>query len=122
MKSIFRAGIGVLALVALPGCYSRGENLPLEVAKYRVMTAEVQRPPAVTPAPVNFPTEVMRVGTGLWQVGFRDYDLPQRSVRPVGSADSLTFYALSWDNEPFDRLLVPVPGRPNRYREFLSVY
>lgn len=122
MRTGVLAGSGLLALLALTGCTTRGENLPLEEARNRVIVPDVQRAPVLTPVPVSFPSEVVRVGTGLWQVGFRDFHLPQRSVRQVGSAAGLTFYALAWDNDPFDRLLVPVPGRPDLYREFLSVF
>jgi hypothetical protein len=123
MRSVNRVGVVLFAAVALAGCQTKGENLPLEVAMYRVITPDVpERVQVIPPAPAPLPEEVVRVGSGLWQVGFRQYQLPRRAVQPVGSAAGLTFYALSWDNMPFDRLLVEQPGRPGEFREFLGVY
>lgn len=122
MRTTNLAGSVLLALLALTGCSTRGENIPIEEARNRVIVPDVERRQVMTPAQVTFPNEVVRVGSGLWQAGFRDHRLPERSVQQVGSAAGLTFYALAWDNDPYDRLLVPVPGWHGLYREFLSVY
>jgi hypothetical protein len=122
MNSFFRVGAGLLIALTLAGCKNKGENLPLEVAKFRVFEAEVPARVQIGPVPVAFPSEVFRIDAGLWQAGFREYRLPARAVQPVGSSGGLAFYALAWDSEPFDRLLVGVPGRAGEYREFLGVY
>jgi hypothetical protein len=117
-------GIGtvLLAVLAMAGCQTRGQNLPLEEAKFRVIKPNVPERTQVVPAPAPPAAEVIRMDAGLWQPGFRQYRLAQRSVQPVGRAGGQTFYALSWDRAPFDRLLVEVPGRPGAYLEFLQVY
>lgn len=121
MRSRILAGLGLAAALTLAGCQISHENRPYEEARNRTLSPRVDRTPVVHGAPVEFPNEVMRVGSGLWQVGAREHNLPQGSVRQVGRTGGLNFYALSWDSEPFDRLLVPVPGRANEYREFLGV-
>jgi hypothetical protein len=123
MRSICRVGAALLVLVALAGCHRKGENLPLEEARFRVIRPVVPERVLITPPrPEIFPETVVRVAGGLWQAGFREYRLTAREVQPVGRAGGLTFYALAWDREPFDRLLVAEPGRPGEYREFLEVY
>ncbi len=120
MRSSYRAGGILLVALTWAGCQTKSENLPLEVARNRVVWPTATERAA--PATVSFPEEVVRMAGGLWQVGFKEYQLPERLVQPVGSAGGLTFYALSWDAAPYGRLLAGVPGRPGAYREFLGVY
>lgn len=122
MRSIRRFAAGLLTVVAVAGCQTRGENLPLEEARTRVIVPDVpERVPLFPPPPPPSP-DVVRMGGGLWQPGFQQFNLPQRLVQPVGSAGGQTFYALSWDRQPFDRLLVQVPGRAGEFLEYLSVW
>jgi hypothetical protein len=122
MRSIKRIGAGLLTVVALAGCQTKGHNMPLEEAMFRVVEPLVAERVQVVPVPPAPPAEVVRMGGGLWQPGFREYNLAARQIQPVGRAGGQTFYALSWDREPFDRLLVEVPGRPGEYLEYLGVY
>lgn len=122
MRSIKRIGAGLLTVVALAGCQTKGHNMPLEEAMFRVIVPEVAERVQVVPVPPAPPAEVVRMDGGLWQPGFTTYRLAQRSVQPVGRAAGQTFYALSWDRTPFDRLLVEVPGRPGEFLEYLGVY
>lgn len=123
MRSSIRVAAVLVAALAMVGCQKKGQNLPLEVARYRVITPDVPdrrsptAPPFFTP-----PTNVVRIGDQLWQPGFDRFRLPATSVRQVGSAEGMTFYAPAWDSAPYDRVLVNVPGQPDLYQEFLGVF
>lgn len=122
MRSIKWVGVGLLSVVVMAGCQTKGHNMPLEEAMFRVVEPIVAERVQPIPAPVLPPEEMVRVDEGLWQPGFRQYRLPQRAVQPVGRAGGQTFYALAWDRAPFDRLLIEVPGRTGQYLEYLGVY
>jgi hypothetical protein len=107
----------------LVGCKNKGQNLPFEEAKYRLVKPTIPEKPLISPpAPAAFPETLVTVAGGLWQAGFNRYQLPTQSIQPVGSASGMTFYALTWDSAPYDRLLVVEPGQLGKYREFLAVY
>jgi|GEM_PF-563269 len=123
MRSSLRVGIALAAAVLVTGCYKRGENLPLDVARDRVMVPEVEErtPPVPLPTLIE-PTEVVKLGDQVWQASAKEYNLPAELVRMVGSAGGHSFYVLAWDDAPYDRLLVPIAGVENRYQEFVGVY
>lgn len=122
-----------IAAVALSGCNTKGENLPVDIAKYqppKLLLAETAR---LLPRP-EIPTRVVGVAGDLWMPTATEYELPARAVQPVGTAEGLDFYALAWDEPPYDRLLVfqrnpdwwrgptPYPSPPTFWVDFLEVY
>jgi hypothetical protein len=118
----YRLGAAVLAAVALGACHPKGHNVPLEEAMNHVSRPVIQERVRVRPAPEPMPQEPIAIAGGEWIATSTTYTLPARYVRPIGTSGGLNFYVLSWDDEPFDRLLVPSRTRPGHWVEFAEVY
>lgn len=123
MKSMYRIGGCLLAALALGACHRKGENVPLEVAEVFIKQPLVEQHVRISPPPPEvFPSEPVMVAGSRWRAGFTQYALPANALRPVATGAGTTFYALAWNSAPYDRLLVPVPGRAGVYREYLEIY
>lgn len=123
MGSIWRLGAVLVISATLGGCRFIGKNTPLEEARFRVPKTVRETQVRMQPAPPSeFPRERFRIGDQEWIVTATEYQLPDRVVRPVGTSDGLVFYALAWDEPPFDRLLAPMPQRAGTWQEFAEIY
>lgn len=133
MHRASRPGALALAVLAAAGCDTKGENIPVTIAKYQPPKVLFEETARIVPAPALAERPV-RIGGRSWVPTATEYALPARGVRPVGTAAGMTFYALSWDAAPYDRLLLPeetpawlrdvgaFPTRPDYWREWLEVY
>lgn len=110
-----------LALIAVSACEpAKYQLLPLEVARERAPTPLVAetlvRP---EPEPGTFEGAPVLVAGRYWQATATEFDIGTLEARPVATLDGVTFNALSWDDQPFDRLLVRAAADPGLWREFL---
>ncbi|HEX7118985.1 MAG TPA: hypothetical protein VF212_09365 [Longimicrobiales bacterium] len=123
MRFVRTVGPLAVAAIALGACEpAKYALMPLEEAKYREpkpLVEQVMGP--VEPAP-PIPATPVRIGNAFWIASAAEYALPTSFVRPVATLDGVMVHSLSWDREPFDRLLAPAPASPGNWVEFLEVY
>ena len=125
-----------LALLGLTACQDVGlpdRNLPLEDAKHRAPAALVAAVHGTgtdslmareaTEQPVAREGELgaerkrpVAIAGRAYIVSGRAHEVPRDMLRPVGSYQGRPLYALSWDQQPFDRLYTPAE-QPNEFWE-----
>lgn len=99
-----------VAAAAGTGCVDSGlpdRNLPKAQAEHRTYGYPVYQVAATAP-------EVWDIGGRRWVAGAAVETIEQTQLRAIANANGTPVYALSWDQEPFDRLYSPVGG--NRWR------
>lgn len=110
------------AILALAGCKDvglEGLNTPLEEATH----APPQQPSVVMMEGGTAAAEhvgPVRVGNQRWIPGGPPIEMEEAAVQSVGSAAGRIFYAFTWDEPPYDRLLVP--ARDGEWQEYMEVY
>ena len=123
MKFIRTVGPVAVAAVVLGACEpAKYQLMPLEEAMYRMpspLVAQVHGPAQPIP---GVPQGPVRVGERYWQAVGIVHRLPNDLVRPVATLDGVMFHSLSWDQEPFDRLFVPIAGSTQQWVEMLDVF
>lgn len=114
-----RWSVVILLAVVAVSCDIKGDNVPLAQVKYGPPKALYWEGLRLEPASPLEGVEVDLAGR-RWQASATEYDMPDRYLRSVGSADGRSFYAFTWDRAPYDRLLTPTTD--GRWREFLELY
>jgi hypothetical protein len=112
-------GVWVLAVLVAAGCEMKGENVPLDQAMYRVppepMELTTVRHPDAPPAPVPPPVVIF---DRQWMAHGAPQRIQAQLLRQVGAAQGVAFYAATWDQPPYARLLASVgPDMWLEYRE-----
>lgn len=99
----------VLALILVAGCRDSGlphRNTPADQARlqaWRYPVYEVATPLTDAAAGVYTLGEQRFIATAAVE------HVPERLLRPVGTAQGRQLFALSWDRSPFDRLYMVGP-------------
>jgi len=116
-----RTTFGVLTLAAaLAACNGFPDLVPAEEARNRPPKPLVEQTARVLPEPpAGLPAEIEGVAGRNWVVAAQDQRYPAAALRPAGLAVAgREVYVLTWDEPPYDRLLVPSqPGVYVEYRE-----
>lgn len=121
MTSRRLVGVVALAVLAVAGCEeSKTQLLPLEAAKYKPPKSVAEQ--TVPPAPEPVAERPIEVAGRLYQPWAAEHQLPERNLRQVGTVEGRPVYALAWDDPPYDRLLIPAPGRPGVWQELVEVH
>lgn len=122
MRMETRTIAAAFAILALAGCKDvglEGLNTPLEEA----MHAPPQQPSVVMMEGGAAAAEhvgPVRVGNQRWIPGGPPIEMEEGAVQSVGSAAGRIFYAFTWDEPPYDRLLAP--ARNGEWQEYVEVY
>lgn len=123
MKFFRTIGPVAVAAVVLGACEpAKYQLMPLEEAKFHPpspLVVQVHGPAQPVP---GVPEGPVRVGEAVWQSSGIVYNLPNNFVRPVATLDGVMFHSLAWNQEPFDRLFVPVRGAAGSWMELLQVF
>ena len=122
---LHRVALPVLAMLALAGCEeSKTELLPHEEARTRPPKPVVRQETDLVAAPVPGPAreisrEPVQVGDRFWLASGVEYRIPVESLRPAGTSAGLSFYAMRWDEAPYDRLFTAL--EPGAWMQYLEV-
>jgi hypothetical protein len=108
--------LAVAASMVLGGCRDSGlpdRNLPRAEAEQRTYGYPAYQPfaPALT--------EVWDLDGRRWQLSAHVETIDAARLRSVANANGTAMYALSWDEQPLDRLYTPVGE--NRWRVVTAI-
>lgn len=109
----------VLILAAtLAACNGFPELVPVEEARRQPPRPLVEQTARVSPEPpAGLPAEIEAVGR-TWVVAATDRQVPASAVRPAGTVAGRQVHVLTWDEPPYDMLLIATrPGVYAEYRE-----
>jgi hypothetical protein len=113
--------LGVLILsAALAACNGFPELVPVEEARARPPKPLLEQTARVLPEPpAGLPAEIAGAAGSKWVIAATEQRVPASALRPAGMAIAgRQAYVLTWDEPPYDRLLVPSePGVYVEYRE-----
>ena len=115
--------LGVLILTAaLAACNGFPELVPEEVARTRPPEPLVEQATRVPPEPpAGLPREIEGVAGRNYVMAASEQRVPTSALRPAGMAVAgRQVYVLTWDEPPYDRLLVA--SRPGVYVEYRELW
>lgn len=110
MRAMGRWGVLATTTLALAGCKDvglEGKNLPHELAVTMPPKPLVEQTVRIAPAEIpGIPEGGLELNGRIFGATATEYALGDNAVRPVGAAGGASLYAMAWDEEPLDMLLV----------------